>query len=158
MAATGTSLTCTSGTSYLVYVGRAPKAATAVGVHLRTVTAAGAVVSKAVVGVLKGTPPTGSNGTATLTSLGSANFTNSNNTPQVVSVSATIAAGDDLWLAIYVNNSGAAATIQGMTTDPLLTGVYQTYSGDFTSMSGTSTTACGTSSAVPPALIAHIAW
>jgi hypothetical protein len=108
---TGTK-TITSGSSFLCYMGTAPKASSSVSIRYNVTTGA-ATITWAEMGVFKGLPLLGSN--PTLTRLGSADIsgtitaTGRKNT--TVSLSTNISVGDEIWVGIG-NQASTAAVLR----------------------------------------------
>jgi hypothetical protein len=114
--------TCTSNTSFAVYLGRADAAYTSVVVRLRVTTAAG-TITWAEVAIATGTPSPGGN--AALTRRGftdTAAIVNSLGQKSITVSVSGIAAGDDIWAIVGAQATTALAVRAGLADDLQLGG------------------------------------
>jgi hypothetical protein len=137
----------TTGTTYFEYMGVAAKPYTSCSV-LANVTTAAVTITWAEVAIFKGTPPL--NTTASLTRLGSTSVAATYNSTgrKSTAVTATVAAGDPLWVAL-----GSSATtpfqVRGMLADDIQSGVFQTGAVQPSAAGTPYTTTLGGATAVP---------
>jgi hypothetical protein len=114
--------TCTSNTSFAVYLGRADAAYTSVVVRLRVTTAA-ATITWAEVAIATGTPSPGGNAALTRRGFtGVAAVVNSLGQKSVTVAVSGIAAGDDIWAIVGAQATTALAIRAGLADDLQLGG------------------------------------
>lgn len=161
-ASTAATVTLTTATSFILYVGKAPAPFTSCNVEFRITTAVGAPITAFKVGVLTGLLPD-QNTVANLTSRGTSNV-GAANTIGIHSIAVTtsgISAGDDIWVAVFSSTGGTAGVLRGMVADDLQSSVYQRYTtsgGDFSAMSATNCNTVGGNTDVPPFLRLRVVW
>ncbi len=124
-----TALATANGTAYCTYLGRAERPYSSIKIQYRTTVSLAATVNFAEIGIYKGTPTLQS--ATTMTTIGYANvsseFTSATGSKMsTVSITGSMAIGDDLWAVFANSGSSTLTSLRAGTVDNLGSGWFQT--------------------------------